>query len=143
MRYEVGVDVVGVSRIQQAVERFGERFLRRVYTEEEQRYCESDKRKWEHYAARFAAKEAVSKALGTGLVGIGLTEIEVIRLPSGKPELRLSGRAAQKARELGLHDWRVSLAHDGIANVAVASVIAIGPGVADTIDIAGATEVSA
>jgi holo-[acyl-carrier protein] synthase len=126
MRCEVGVDVVAVGRIQSAIERFGERFLRRVFTVNEQAYCESDKRKWEHFAARFAAKEAVSKALGTGLVGISWTEIEVIHLPSGKPELLLTGRAAARASSLGLDTWRVSLAHDGEAGVAVASVVAIG-----------------
>ncbi|HEY8743973.1 MAG TPA: holo-ACP synthase, partial [Chloroflexota bacterium] len=69
MRCEIGVDIVAMTRIQQAVDRFGERFLKRIYTADELEYALSDAHKWEHLAARFAAKEAASKALGTGMVG--------------------------------------------------------------------------
>lgn len=130
MRSEIGVDVVAISRIQQAVERFGDRFLRRIYTAEELDYSLADAHKWEHLAARFAAKEAASKALGTGMAGVGWKDFEVRRLPSGKPTLRLSGRAAEIAAAQGLDDWSVSLAHDGEAHVAVATVLALGPGLA-------------
>lgn len=127
-RLEIGVDVVGIARIQQAVERFGDRFLRRIFTPDELAYALSTGNKWEHLAGRFAAKEAASKALGTGMVGVGWTDFEVRRLPSGKPELHLSGRAAQKADDLGLAHWAVSLAHDGHTQVAVATVVASGLG---------------
>lgn len=128
MRCEIGVDIVAMTRIQQAVDRFGERFLKRIYTAEELEYALSDAHKWEHLAARFAAKEAASKALGTGMVGVGWKDFAVERLRSGKPLLRLSGRAAQVAQEQGLSQWSVSLAHDAEAKVAVATVVAWGPG---------------
>ena len=130
MRLEVGVDVVAMERIERAVGRFGERFLRRVFTPGELEYSMAGVHKWEHLAARFAAKEAASKALGTGMAGVGWTEFEVYKLPSGKPELRLHGRAAAKAAELGLTTWAVSLAHDADSKVAVATVVASGPGTA-------------
>jgi holo-[acyl-carrier protein] synthase len=126
MRCEVGVDVVAMTRIEQAVERFGERFLKRIYTPGELAYALADAHKWEHLAARFAAKEAASKALGTGMAGVGWKDFEVERLPSGKPTLRLNGRAAQIAEEQGLTQWSVSLAHDAEAKVAVATVVALG-----------------
>jgi holo-[acyl-carrier protein] synthase len=126
MRCEVGVDVVAMTRIEQAVERFGERFLKRIYTPGELAYALADAHKWEHLAARFAAKEAASKALGTGMAGVGWKDFEVERLPSGKPTLRLSGRAAQIAEDQGLTQWSVSLAHDAEAKVAVATVVALG-----------------
>lgn len=128
MRCEVGVDVVAMTRIEQAVERFGERFLKRIYTPGELAYALSDAHKWEHLAARFAAKEAASKALGTGMVGVGWKDFEVERLHSGKPALRLTGRAAQIAQDQGLTQWSVSLAHDAEAKVAVATVVALGTG---------------
>jgi holo-[acyl-carrier protein] synthase len=126
MRCEVGVDIVAMTRIEQAVERFGERFLKRIYTPGELAYALADAHKWEHLAARFAAKEAASKALGTGMAGVGWKDFEVERLPSGKPTLRLNGRAAQIAEEQGLTQWSVSLAHDAEAKVAVATVVALG-----------------
>jgi holo-[acyl-carrier protein] synthase len=126
MRCEVGVDIVAMTRIEQAVERFGERFLKRIYTPGELAYALADVHKWEHLAARFAAKEAASKALGTGMAGVGWKDFEVERLPSGKPTLRLSGRAAQIAQDQGLSQWSVSLAHDAEAKVAVATVVALG-----------------
>lgn len=128
MRCEIGVDLVAMARIEQAVERFGERFLKRIYTPSELEYALADVHKWEHLAARFAAKEAASKALGTGLVGVGWKDFEVERLRSGKPMLRLSGRAAQLAQDAGLTQWSVSLAHDADAKVAVATVVAWGAG---------------
>ena len=128
MRCEIGVDIVAIARIQQAVERFGERFLKRIYTPGELEYALAGVHKWEHLAARFAAKEAASKALGTGMVGVGWKDFEVERLPSGKPMLRLGGRAAQLAHDAHLTQWSVSLAHDADAKVAVATVVAWGSG---------------
>jgi holo-[acyl-carrier protein] synthase len=108
-----GVDLVELNRIRQAVERHGQRFLGRVYTPEEiQRYHN----RLPELAARFAAKEAVSKALGVGLKhisshGIGFQEVEVLPDPLGKPLVCLSGRAQVLAEEQGLHTWAISLSH--------------------------------
>ena len=109
----VGVDLVELERIRRAVGRYGERFLSRIYTPEElARY----RFRLPELAARFAAKEAVSKALGVGLNhisshGIGWQEVEVLPDPLGKPLVRLSGRAQVLAREQGLHTWAISLSH--------------------------------
>ncbi len=107
-----GVDLVGTPRIQQALERHGERFSRRLYTPAEIAYCEKFKNKAERYAARFAAKEAAFKALGTGWrEGVRWLDVEVTHQASGKPELLLSGRAEQMARELGVTRTAVSISH--------------------------------
>jgi holo-[acyl-carrier protein] synthase len=104
----VGIDVIEIGRIQRALDDFGERFLRRVYTERErQRY----RGRVSELAARFAAKEATSKALGTGIRGIRWREMEVLSNPRGKPVLVLHGRAAERAAQLGLTDFDVSLTH--------------------------------
>jgi holo-[acyl-carrier protein] synthase len=122
----VGVDVVELERLQRAVDRFGDRFLARVYTEEELVYA---RRRLPELAARFAAKEAVSKALGVGMrhlsaQGIGWHEVEVLSDLRGKPVLRLSGRACQLANEQGLCEWAVSLSHE--RDRALAFVVALG-----------------
>src|SRR5579875_828604 len=117
MRLEIGVDVVAMARIQKAAERFGDRFLQRIFTADEIAYSTADSHKWEHFAGRFAAKEAASKALGTGMVGVGWRDFEVVLRRSGKPELKLTGRAHGVAERLGLWQWAVSLAHDAEAGV--------------------------
>jgi len=107
-----GVDIVETPRIQRALKRHGERFARRLYTPQEIGYCERFKNKAERYAARFAAKEAAFKALGTGWgEGLRWLEVEVTHRSSGKPELVLSGRAQQLARELGVTRSAVSISH--------------------------------
>ncbi len=107
-----GVDLVETPRIKQALERHGERFSKRLYTAGEVAYCEGFKNKAERYAARFAAKEATFKALGTGWgKGVRWLDVEVTNQPSGKPELVLSGRARQVARELGVTRTTVSISH--------------------------------
>lgn len=107
-----GVDVVEVARIRAAWERFGNRFLARVFTPEEIRYCTSKLNSAERLAARFAAKEAGMKAIGTGLRhGVTWHDLEVVRLPSGKPGLRLTGKAAQFAAQLGCKQAHLSLSH--------------------------------
>jgi holo-[acyl-carrier protein] synthase len=122
----VGVDLVELERIQRVVDRHGERFLARIYTPEElARY----RQRLAELAARFAAKEAVSKALGVGLNhisshGIGWQEVEVLPDPLGKPLVRLSGRAQALAEEQGLHTWAISLSHG--RDYAVAFVVASG-----------------
>ena len=121
-----GVDMVETARIERLLGDHPERFLERVFTPGEQRDSQSSKRQHEHLAARFAAKEAALKALGTGWSqGIGWTDIEVVRAENGKPTLRVSGRAAQIAEGMGIARWHVSLSHT--AETAIASVIAEGP----------------
>lgn len=101
-----------IARIAQSVERFGERFLHRVFSEREIAYCRSKKNSAESFAARFAAKEAGAKALGTGIsYGISWRELEVVREASGRPTLQLSGRAAERAHRLGVTRTSLSLTH--------------------------------
>jgi holo-[acyl-carrier protein] synthase len=116
---EVGVDAIEISRIERALERFGDRFLRRIYTEAERtRYAE----RLPELAARFAAKEAVMKALGTGIRGVRWRDIEVLPNRRGKPLIRLYETAAERARRLGLRHIAVSLTH--ARDLAIAVVIA-------------------
>jgi holo-[acyl-carrier protein] synthase len=104
----VGIDIIEIARIQRALDDFGERFLRRVYTERERdRYAG----RVSELAARFAAKEATSKALGTGIRGIRWREMEIVSNRRGKPVLVLHGQAAERAALLGLTDFDLSLTH--------------------------------
>ncbi len=117
-----GIDLTEVARIRKAVDEHGERFLSRVFTEGERVYCQSKKRADEHLAARFAAKEAAFKALGTGWSGgIAWTDAEVVNSPGGAPALRLHNAAEARAREVGVVRWYISLSHT--ATMAIASVI--------------------
>ena len=115
MIVSTGVDLIEVARIQQALEdpRTGRRFRERVYTAGEIAYCESKHRgKYESYAGRFAAKEAVMKALGRGWGSkVAWAEIEVARARSGKPGIVLHDKTAQFAEQLGIHDWVLSITH--------------------------------
>jgi holo-[acyl-carrier protein] synthase len=107
-----GIDLAEVPRIAAAIERFGERFLRRVFTEDEVRYCESKANRMERYAARFAAKEAALKAIGTGWNrGVAWTDVEVRREPGGRPTIALHGQAAQFAAKLGVRHIALSITH--------------------------------
>ena len=107
-----GVDIAETARIAQSLEHYGERFVRRICTPAEVAYCERFKNKAERYAARFAAKEASFKALGTGWgKGVRWLDVEVTHQPSGKPELVLSGRAQEVARELGVVRMSLSISH--------------------------------
>ena len=117
-----GIDIAEVPRIAESIERFGERFLRRVFTEEEIRYCESKANRIERYAARFAAKEAAMKALGTGWnFGIRWRDIEVFRPPGSRPTIQFHGKAAEIAERLHMKNVALSLTHT--AEHAIASVI--------------------
>jgi len=117
-----GVDMVETARIQHTLERHGQRFTRRVYTAEEIAYAQKIKNPAERFAARFAAKEAAFKALGTGWRdGVRWLDVEVTHLPSGKPELVLRGRAKELARALGVTRTAVSISHTD--HYAVAQVI--------------------
>ena len=107
-----GVDIAEVPRIKAAMERFGQRFLSRVFTPEEARYCLSKVNAAERLAARFAAKEAGMKAIGTGLRhGITWQDLEVVRLPGQRPNLRFSGKALEFADRLGCKRVHLSLSH--------------------------------
>lgn len=117
-----GVDIVDTPRIEQALQRYGDRFSRRLYTRDEIAYCERFKNKAERYAGRFAAKEAAFKALGTGWrEGVRWLDVEVTHLPSGKPDLVLTGRAEELARQMGVRRAAVSISHTD--HYAVAQVI--------------------
>lgn len=116
-----GVDIIEVARIQRAAERHGERFFRRFYTTNERARCED---RYPALAARFAAKEAVAKALGTGIGDMQWTEIEVVHDARGRPEVVLHGAAAQVAEKLGLREWSLTLSHTH--EHAVAFVVAMG-----------------
>ncbi len=109
----IGIDGIEIARIRASIERFGGHFLNRIFTAEEQAYClRKQKKADESFAARFAAKEAAAKALGTGISrGVSWLEIEVTRLPGQRPELRLHGRALARAEELGVTHMLLSLTH--------------------------------
>lgn len=120
-----GIDLVETRRIGEILARHGERFLTRVFTALEQAHSLPARRRIEHLAGRFAAKEAVLKALGTGLThGIAWTDIEIRVLPSGQPTIRLHGHAESLAQTLGVREWHLSISHS--KEYAIASTIAMG-----------------
>jgi holo-[acyl-carrier protein] synthase len=107
-----GIDIAEVPRIRRAIERFGERFVHRVFTAGEIRYCDSKANRFERYAARFAAKEAAMKALGTGWNhGVRWRDCEVVRQPGGRPAIAFHGRAKEFAAKLGVKNAALSLTH--------------------------------
>lgn len=114
---ELGIDIIKVDRIRATLARFGPRFSGRVLTEAERRYVRD---RPETFAGRWAAKEAVSKVLGLGVRGIGWKDIEVERMPTGQPAIRLHGRAAQRADQLGMGRIAVSITHESDYAVAIA-----------------------
>jgi holo-[acyl-carrier protein] synthase len=114
---ELGIDIIKVERIAAALKRFGDRFPRRVLTESEQRYVRN---RPTNFAGRWAAKEAVSKVLGLGVRGVGWRDIEIERLPTGAPSVRLHGRAKSRAEQLGMGRVAVSISHEGDYAVAIA-----------------------
>lgn len=121
-----GVDLIELDRVQQLVDRYGDRLFERVYTPAELAHCRG---RTPELAARLAAKEAVAKALGVGLRimardGVGWHDVETLPDPKGKPVLHLHGRAAARAAALGLSQWSISLSHG--RDVAVAFVVALG-----------------
>jgi holo-[acyl-carrier protein] synthase len=115
--HHIGTDIIEVTRISGALERFGERFLNRIYTAPELRIC---RMKPERLASRFAGKEAVMKVLGTGARGISWREIEITSESSGKPVVRLHGRALEQAESLGLEGIAISLSDSKEYSVAFA-----------------------
>ena len=113
-----GVDIIEISRIRQVLERYSQHFLGRVFTQAEIEYCRG---RAPNLAARFAAKEATMKALGTGVRGVGWKDIEVVRAKSGAPGIKLHGRADQTARRLGVWETSLSISHSN--EYAVAFVV--------------------
>ena len=103
-----GVDIIEISRVRQVLERYGPRFLGRVFTPDEISYCRG---RPSNLAARFAAKEATMKALGTGVRGVSWKDIEVVRHESGAPSIRLHGRGKRRAQRLGVREISLSLSH--------------------------------
>ena len=114
---ELGIDIIKVERIRLALAKFGRRFPRRVLTDAEDRYVRD---RPETFAGRWAAKEAVSKVLGLGVRGIGWRDIEIERLPTGQPSVRLHGRAAARAEQLEMGRIAVSITHEAEYAVAIA-----------------------
>ncbi len=115
---EVGIDIIETARIKRVLDRFGDRFLRRVYTDWERAYCRGNVL---HLAGRWAAKEAVSKVLGLGVRGVGWRDIEILRTPLGQPIVHLHGNADRRRRSLGLGTMTVSISH--IRELAVAAAV--------------------
>jgi len=121
----IGVDIVQVDRLRKSIERYGERFLRRIFTEREVRYCLQCARPQERFATRFAAKEAVLKALGTGWQrGASFAEVEVRTDDLGAPAIVLKGKTLEISRGLGIERIHISLSHD--QTYAVANAVAEG-----------------
>lgn len=114
---ELGIDIIKVERIAHALLRFGDRFPKRVLTDAEHRYVRN---RPQNFAGRWAAKEAVSKVLGLGVRGVGWRDIEIERLPTGQPQVRLHGRAKTRAEQMGMGRIAVSISHEGDYAVAIA-----------------------
>jgi holo-[acyl-carrier protein] synthase len=115
-----GVDLCEVSRIKSAIERYGDRFLERVYTEREIAYASRKANLYERYAARFAAKEAGMKAIGTGWHGgVRWRDFEVTNLPSGRPTMQFHGKAAEYAQQLGVQNISLSITHTSVQAMAM------------------------
>jgi len=116
----IGIDLAEVDRIREAIERHGRRFIERIYTEKEIAYVERKANKFERYAARFAAKEAGMKAVGTGWKrGVRWRDFEVTNLPSGRPTLQLYGEAAKFAENLGVRNIALSITHTAAQGMAI------------------------
>jgi holo-[acyl-carrier protein] synthase len=117
-----GIDIAEVPRIAESIERFGDRFIQRVFTEDEIEYCESKANRIERYAARFAAKEAAMKALGTGWNhGVRWRDVEVFRQPGRRPTIKFHGKAAEFAAQMNTRNVSLSISHT--REQAIASVI--------------------
>ena len=134
MKISSGIDLIEIERIQKALDRHGDRFLERIFNEAELERLEKFKSRQVNprvlaaeLAARFAAKEACSKALGTGIGPVSWREMEINNEISGKPQIRLHGKAALIAEKKGYHSWSVSLTHS--QNMAAAVVVCLGDGI--------------
>ncbi len=124
----IGTDIVECLRIGRMIEQHGETFLTRVYTEREIRYCQARKRALEHFAGRWAAKEAILKCLGTGWRrGINWTDMEIVNHPDGQPLVALCGEAGDRAQQMGIGDILLSISHCRAYAVAFATAISSRP----------------
>ena len=121
MKLATGVDLIEIARIEEVITRHGKRYLERIYTPAELERCGKHS---ESLAGRFAAKEAVAKALGTGIGEVGWKEIEILGDEENAPTLKLAGAAMERAHQLGLTNWSVSISHS--MSHAVALVVAVG-----------------
>ncbi len=120
----LGTDIIEIVRIGRMVERHGEVFLNRVYTDDEIRYCQRRKESYQHFAGRWAAKEAVMKTLGTGWIrGIGWRDIEVATLKSGQPTIQIHGGAREHSERIGIDDVLITISH--CRSYATATAIAL------------------
>ena len=120
----IGVDIIEISRIKKAIESSGDRFLQKIFTSEERKYCEEKRLSYSSYAARFAAKEAALKAMGIGVAfGARFTDIEVYHETAGAPGIKLYNKTAKIAREKGIVEIKLSLSHD--QNQAIAFAVAL------------------
>ena len=118
----IGIDIVEIDRLRNKIERNGDKFINRIFTEDEITYCSDKLNQHENYAVRFAAKEAVFKVLGTGWgEGVGWQQVQISNESSGKPYITLNGPAQRKADELDITNWHISLTHSD--NIAAAYVI--------------------
>ena len=129
-----GVDFIEIDRVAGVLNRYGDRFLRRVFTPAEIAYCRG---RAPNLAARFAAKEAVMKSLGTGFRGVGWRDVEVVRAPSGAPSPRLHGRARRRAERLGVTEIAISLSHS--RGFAMVVAVASRPDTVESVEAAQAT----
>lgn len=110
--FGIGIDVVEIDRIEQSISKFGEKFIERIFTAEERLYCEAQKRPAVNYAARFAVKEAVAKAFGTGIgKDLSWLDMDIHRAPSGEPSVQFSGAGKQFAEAQGIITVKISLTH--------------------------------
>ena len=120
----LGTDIIEIVRIGQMIERHGELFLTRVYTEGEIRYCQRRKEMFQHFAGRWAAKEAVMKTLGTGWTrGVSWTDIAVSTQQSGQPTIQVCGGAGDLARKMGIDEFLITISH--CRSYATATAIAV------------------
>ncbi|HIA38397.1 MAG TPA: holo-[acyl-carrier-protein] synthase [Planctomycetes bacterium] len=127
--FGIGLDLVDIPRLAKSIEQGGQAFLDRIFTPHEQEYCSNHSRPNEHYAARWAAKEAAMKVLGTGWSGgVAFTDFEVINDSDGRPHLEVTGVAAERSREQDIIEWQLSLSHTGSTAGAVAQAISVRPG---------------
>ncbi|MFA7336621.1 MAG: holo-ACP synthase [Candidatus Obscuribacterales bacterium] len=126
MNFKIGSDICSIKRVEDVYQRFGSRFLDRILTEGEKAYVLSRPKDFlARVAARFAAKEATSKALGTGFIGVGWKDIEVVRLATGAPTIKLHGKAKERAQSIGLTSFELTMSHE--REYAIAFVLASGP----------------
>lgn len=116
----IGIDIQDISEFRRTLDRSGEPYMKRIYTQQEIDHCKSQVAPHESFAVRFAAKEASLKALGlAGETGVSWRDFEIISEPSGRPKMQLSGKAAERARQIGLQQLLVSLSHSGVTAAAV------------------------